>query len=121
MKSSNFIINFLVYPFDVMISVNETDKQLKKEIKKFGLKWDNNLKLKPNSTGICMQYETGQIIIRLLNFKNTNENYGTLQHEIFHAVHFLMKRIGIKLCMNSSEAYAYAIQFLTEKIYGGIR
>ena len=31
----NFIVQLHVYPFDVMFSINETDKQLSKTLRKF--------------------------------------------------------------------------------------
>jgi len=118
MKSKNFIIPLVVYPFDVMVSIGETDKELKKQLEKNNCKWDDLLQIPEiTGTGRCLQMETGQTVIRLKSFKKTADSYGTLQHEIFHAVQFLMKRLEMKLSMKNCEAYAYLIQYLTVEIY----
>lgn len=44
-------------------------------------------------------------------------DYGTLAHEIFHAVTFILTRIGMSLTNESDEAYAYLIGYLTKEIY----
>lgn len=44
-------------------------------------------------------------------------HHGWLAHEVFHAVTFLFHRIGMRLSRKSDEAYAYAIDDLTRRIY----
>ena len=39
-KSKNFIIPLVVYPFDVMVSLGETDEQLKKALSKYNVEWE---------------------------------------------------------------------------------
>lgn len=41
---------------------------------------------------------------------------GTLAHEIFHIVCYIMEKVGICLCHESDEAYAYLIGFITNKV-----
>lgn len=117
MKVKNFIIGYTVYPFDVMVSVGETDEQLFKKLKSKGI--DKNLEdcSLEGKRGRCVMFEGGQTLIRLKGLPKNCEDYGTIAHEIFHAVAFLFNRIGIKLSMESDEAFAYAIEFLTKKIY----
>ena len=120
MKSKNFIIPLVVYPFDVMVSLNQTDKQLKKELDRFeNCEWDDDMKCP--GVGRAIITNKNHSIIRLRNYPTTNVDYSHLQHEIFHIVTFVMEKIGLKLCLlKSDEAYAYLIQHLTKEIYDRI-
>lgn len=40
----------------------------------------------------------------------------TLAHEIFHVACYLMEKVGIGLCHESDEAYAYLIGYITKKV-----
>lgn len=112
-----FIIDLVIYPFDLMISIGETDDQLIKRFKKLNIEFDDELKFEENGRGRTGLLESGQGIIRLKKHPRTNEDYGTLQHEIFHYVQFLMDRFKMPLNMDTCEAYAYLIGYLTTEIY----
>ena len=63
-------------------------------------------------------FKSGQSLIRIKGKPKTPEEFGTLQHEIFHIAASLLWRIGMKLKVKSSdEAYAYLIGYLTTEIY----
>ena len=121
-KSKNFIIPLVIYPFDVMVSLKQSDVELVETLNKFGIDTsDNNMwKFEENGIGRCISFPTGQLLIRLAHHPKSNEDFGTLQHEIFHAVHFFMKRMRMKLNMKNDEAYAYLIGYLTQEIYKNI-
>lgn len=114
-KSLNAIIPYVIYPFDIMFSFAETDAELKEKLSKVGCKWDELLLCEGD--GRCTMLQGGQTIVRLKHYPKENRHYGILQHEIFHAVDMLFRHIGIKLNEDSSEAYAYLIQYLTTEIY----
>ena len=118
MKSHNFIIPLVVYPFDVMVSIGQTDQELKKILKKHGVNTKSGLwKYGKNGVGRAVVFETNQTLIRLPRVPKTPKELGSLNHEIFHAVTFIMHRIGMKLIVcKSDEAYAYLIGYLTEQI-----
>lgn len=117
--SKNFIIPLVVYPFDVMVSLNQTDDELKKELSKIGVEWNETMKC--SGKGQCVMTPDNQTLIRLSIYPVYNEDYATLQHEIFHAVSFILNDIGMKLVINESdEAYAYLIGYLTKEIYNKI-
>lgn len=40
----------------------------------------------------------------------------TIAHEIFHIACYIMERVGISLCHESDEAYAYLIGYITNKV-----
>ncbi len=118
-KSKNFIFKIGHYPFDCMVSLGETDVQVYQKLKKFKIDVSNNdnWKFEDNGTGRVIQFPGGQFLLRLSVIPSTVEEYGTLQHEIFHVVEFLMRRLKMKLCLKNDEAWAYTIQHMTEVIY----
>jgi len=123
--SINFIIEIGVYPFDVMVSLGQSDKQLTHALRGYKklTKLDYELCAYPseNVKGRAVMFSTNASIIRLRKLPETPEDYGHMAHEIFHIVAFIMERIGIELkVLVSDEAYAYLIEFLTKEIYSRI-
>jgi hypothetical protein len=115
-KRLNSIIPLIVYPFDVMISLGQSDQELKKSISKFSIEWDENMKCV--GAGRFILLPTNQSIIRLSDYPETCEHYGALQHEIFHCVTMVLDRIGMKFIpLKSDEAYSYLIGYLTTEVY----
>jgi hypothetical protein len=119
-KASNFIIDLVVYPFDVMVSIGEPDEVLFKKLKKAGVGYEDIDGAKYENIGLaryCL-FASGQSLIRLKKKPVTPNEYGTLQHEIFHTAASILWRIGAKLKIKTSdECYAYLIGYLTEEIY----
>ena len=115
-----------MYPFDVMISFNQTDKQIKRSLKRQGVVFEINssaITLEMDSIktkqGRMVMLVGKQTIIRLNFMPRLKDPFemSLLQHEIFHAVGFIMEEINTPLNSDTHEAYAYFVQFLTEKIY----
>jgi hypothetical protein len=44
-------------------------------------------------------------------------NHGTIAHEVFHAAHGVLLSRGLELTDASDEAYAYLIDWMTDKVY----
>lgn len=109
----------VIYPFDVMFSFGETDEQVVAHLKNYNIDTTDNKGwvFEETTVGRCIIFPGNQTLIRLLDFPSTPKEYGHLQHEIFHAVHFILKKMGFKLKMSSGEAYAYLTQYLTEQVY----
>ena len=119
-KKLNYIIKLEIYPFDIMFSFNETDEELIKTLDKYGIDHaDHPWQFETDKHGIgrtCI-FASGQTLVRLPMWPERSEDYGVLQHEIFHAVEYLFYRIGMNLKKCSGEAYAYLIGFITTGIY----
>jgi hypothetical protein len=116
----NFIVPLVVYPFDVMVSLGETDKELFDKLRKKGISEDElqEVVLKRTTLARYCLFDCGASLIRMRNIPKTNSEYGHLQHEIFHAVSSILWSIGMKLEIKTSdEAYAYLIGYLTQEIY----
>ncbi len=121
----NFIIPLVVYPFDVMISVGQSDVQLGHSMDKYGLGEvlkDCDIELvrytSDQNEGRAVIFPTNQSLLRIRKLPETAHEYATLAHEIFHIVTFILDRIGMKfVLLESDEAYAYLVGYLTEEIY----
>ncbi len=117
----NFIISLEVYPFQLMVSMGETDEDLHKKLNRYNLDEtdiENTLFPSAATAGRFVQFSCGAYLIRKRVIPSTPKDFGNLQHEIFHVVATLMERIGQKLIVQTSdESYAYLVGFITEKIY----
>lgn len=122
-KTMSFVVKLGHYPFDCLVSFGETDVQVYNRLKKLKIDVSDNSewKFETNGLGRVIQFPGGMFLLRLYKVPITSSNYGLLQHEIFHVVEFLMKRLRMKLCMKNDEAYAYLIQHLTEVIYSQLK
>jgi len=123
MKGKYFIIKLGIYPFDVMVSVDETDDVLvERMITRFGNTKEacgGMINMPPRVIGrTSMLWPTNHTVIRLKTGGCKNELAGCIAHEVFHATTFIMRRVGMKLKLDvSDEAYAYLIGFLTKEIH----
>ena len=121
-KSINKLIPLHIYPFDVMVSINQTDKQFEKVLNKYGIYSEEDggifsLSQSQYRVGRTVMFSNDQTAMRLNYYPSTAKDFGLVQHEIFHCVEFILGSVGMNLTADSDEAYAYLIQFITEKIY----
>lgn len=116
MKNKYFIINLVIFPFDILI-IWEKDYDLFKKILCNLLKRniDSELdkdKFTVKTEAISTILTTGQSFIKF------NEiTHDSISHEINHVVQFILGRIGIKLNKHTSEVYGYLTGFITKEIY----
>lgn len=120
-KNISFIIKVDVYPFDILVSINQTDDQLGEILDTYDLsKKDIRLTKYRSKTslGSAAMFSSNRSFIRLRKLPSTYEEFGTLAHEIFHVAAFILDRIGVELKMDvSDEAYAYLIGHITKRFY----
>lgn len=122
-KSKNFIVKIGHYPFDLMVSLGETNDQVFKSIRRLNIDAIDNIDCKfdgDGSVGRVVEFTSGQYLLRLRYFPETAADYGVLQHEIFHVVEFLFRTLRVGLCEETSEVYAYLLQYLSTIIYAEI-
>lgn len=128
-KSANFIIGMGTYPHDLMVSIGESDEQLLTLLQKSLLPEHfeevqeifYNSRHKTTTQGRAYGFNNGGMLLRLNEYPTGAVGYGYLAHEIFHIVEHLFSHIGLKHCDKSSEAFAYQIQYITEKIYDQLK
>jgi len=108
------VIPIEVFGHDIVVSIGQTDEALYEEIEENTSKKDFD-KYMANQKAIATTHKlrSGCILIR---FKDDIDNIGIVAHEAFHAVVFLFKKIGIEYAYESEEAYAYTLEYLTNKI-----
>lgn len=120
MKGSYFIIPLIVYPFDVMVSIDETDKVLLKRLIKYGnteTECQPLFRMSNTCRGRYFLLPSNQSVIRLIQEDNKYNILETISHEIFHAVTYIMNTLGGKLKLAvSDEPYAYLTGYLTKEI-----
>ncbi len=116
-KSKFEVIPLVIYPFDVCLSINQTDEELIKKMENQDLCGSEPLFNLPDTClGRCVMLPSNLTVIRLKIEKHIP--HGVIAHEIFHATTFIMDRIGTKLkLMVSDEPYAYLLNYLTDEIY----
>lgn len=116
--NKNFIIKLGAFPFDVMFSFGETDKEVFAILRQKGIPEKELEHASIAGVGRYCLFENGASLVRLKCKPTTPFDYGCLQHEIFHAVSSILWHIGMKLEIKTSdEAYAYLIGYLTEEVY----
>lgn len=121
-KKLNFIIELGIYPFDVMVSFGEKDKELFKMLAETYYMTAEDIADAAYSTKKCtgraILFSGNQSLIRMRQIPETPTEKGVLAHEIFHVVTFIMDKIGSKLEIGTSdEPYAYLTGYITKKIY----
>jgi hypothetical protein len=118
MKKS-FVLPLGVYPYDLLFLVGYTHEQTIKEVQKHLPKELSDLekkalKLGGNGGMRFLSYHRALIIL-LKDFENTPYWAAVVAHEAFHAASALCEDIGIELCCQSEEAYAYITQFIVHR------
>ncbi len=112
-KSQNFIIPLVVYPFGVMVSIRESNKELEERFKTFDVAYKDYFK-QDFKAGKCTLFDSGQTVIRFIGYPDS----GLIAHEVFHCVTCLLDHIGMPFNIDhNDEAHAYLIGYLTNEIY----
>jgi hypothetical protein len=118
MKSKIIKINSELYPVIYYFYFGKRPSVLQKQIEKeYNMKLDEKL-LMHHTQCFDEQDEPRIITVCIDSLPLDPFVQGILAHEIFHCVEMTFSFIGLSHTEHSSEAWAYLIQFLTEKIYG---
>lgn len=122
MKPTHFIIRLVAYPYDIMVSVDETDESLLKTLMSYG----NSKKDCKQIMGFCDSKELGRYcmlpsahsVIRIKTQEDKFKTMGIVVHEVFHAVTFILNRMGLQLKLyTSDEAYSYLMEYVSTEIF----
>ena len=111
MSAKHFIINYCIYPFDLLVSIHESEQEVIKILKK-RLPDDVHKEIEDlpfSSEAFAVMFSSGQSFIRFL-YKPTQ---GLIAHESLHAVAQLMNRIGNE---DVNEAWNYLLQYIVTQI-----
>lgn len=119
-KGRYFEIPLTVYPFTVVVSVDQSDEKLLKELDKYQKNWSEEDKERMKMRGMGRFFEIptyNLFLIRLETHHDKYEMISLITHECFHAVSYLMKSINMELTLGTNdEAYAYLIGYINCEI-----
>jgi len=65
-----------------------------------------------NHPGYTVLTPNGSVVV----FIEDDTNIPMFVHELFHAVEFILQRVDIQLTKDTSEVYAYLLQYMVEQI-----
>lgn len=120
LKSQHFLVKNDIYPFDILVSINETAEKVKRTLKRFQIKPEDCDFIKEFTTQKAATYRlpANQVVIRFKTVPNKHEFMAIVAHESLHAAVFILQSVGMTFDTEiSEEAYAYLTQFIAYKIY----
>ena len=113
------IIRVDIYNRDVLVHCGSI-KPLRKYLSKF-LSQDAIKEicdsLRECKLGRTLQIKDGGILVYMPKEPSVAKEIGALVHELFHAAYFILQKAGIDCNDSADEAYAYLLQFLSEKVF----
>jgi len=117
--SKHFYFDLGIYPFTIVVSVNETDECLFRYLKKFRVANLQHAVLCEKAYAKYVLWNNNVGLIRMRSWKKDARHISALSHEICHIVISVLREVGMKISNNcgSDEAYCYLTSFITEKIY----
>lgn len=119
--SKYFLIKLDVYPFHILVSIDQTDEQLKKVMRTLKVAKemiDEMPTMSTTSKGSTLMLPANQTIIRLKTLPNKYEFMAIVAHEALHATSFILNKVGIPFDQeNSEEAYTYLMQHICYEIF----
>lgn len=122
LKSKLFIIHAGTYPYDIVCFFGDDKKPLLQKIK-YSLTASEYVEVADATIkhGRVYIFQSGVSLLWLPKVPKTIEELGHLNHEIFHAVDEILRRIGIELTGSSCEAYAYLLEYVSVKIWSELK
>lgn len=118
-RVGHFVVTIPVYGLGILLSFGQTKEQLEATLKKRNV---TTIKIRDdhgtgNLGGYVQTDQSTTAVLWLRHWPERASQYNVLQHEIFHAVDYLLRNIGFTLSDDSNEAWAYAIGHVSEKVY----
>lgn len=124
------VVNENAFGYSILLSLKiPTKREIIQALKKHQLKCDTKkidelIPLIKENTGkratTFTLYNYGISLIVFYKWENNASDYGTLVHEIFHAVDMTLRHRGITLSDDSDETYAYHLGYFTREFLNKI-
>lgn len=105
-----------IYPYTIQFTYGLNYKKYKKQIKKLGFKLNHDKEFFNDSIGLCSIYGSN-IVIHLAEKPKEIKDLTYINHEVLHAVEYIMSRIGMSFDRHTDEAYCYLLEYITKEIY----
>lgn len=110
------VFRFGGYPFDVAVSYMTPRQTVERQLRKIGAMTAYQTLPPVGDCALTTRLLNNTFLIDLLEPPDTPSGLGLLIHELFHAVVFLMRDVEIRLSDDSEEAFAYALQDMTQQV-----
>jgi hypothetical protein len=123
----HFVVNVDVFSRDVLFLINLSREQIAEVIDKYeGLEGYDKEEQPSFEDGnfFATTYETttGPLIVRFRSWDTSIKQMATLAHEIFHVAELILHKIEVRHDIyNTSEVYAYLVDYLTKRVYENLR
>jgi hypothetical protein len=116
-KGKWFIIRPDVFPFQIMVSIDEPEEVLIERLRGYSNKEEELQLLRGEQRGRCVILPSNQTIIKLKTQNDSIDMICTVAHECLHAVIFILERMGMQLSTETSdEAYCYFHEYLVKEV-----
>lgn len=125
LKNKSFEIDLQIYPFTIFVCFLDLTK-LEELFRNYRFYKPTEEQIKEiidslksvTGGGQTLRLENGNIVIYIPNnLKHSQYMWNIITHEVFHATHFIMDRIGLNLSLESDEAFCYLNAYINEKIF----
>lgn len=123
LKPKFFKINLHIYPYVVLVCIAKSDKTTHNLLKRWNvpeeeMEKDKGYVMSSSSEAYAVVYKSASVaLLRLSRYPDSAYLQGILSHEIDHAVHDILKGVGMYRTNASEEAYTHLTAFITEQIY----
>lgn len=114
-KTSSFIVNWHIFPFDVMVCLGTDQEETLKILEKYYLTDEDREHVVMTGNGKTVMFSGGETLLWLRKYPTPGN--GNLAHECFHAVFFLLDKVGITIDTSSDELVAYMLGYLSDEIH----
>lgn len=116
------VVNLGLMPYDILVLVGITDKEVARVLKKYGLGDEYEYLLQSGTVkGRYVWAEKAHAPVIRIFKPLTAESQWTLAHEAFHAISAILRKSGTPLSEDTDEIYAYALGHVIEQVNQGLR
>ncbi len=121
-KKDMFEVDWVIFPFHILVCLGSTREDILKKLKSLGYEVSDkeNDVINMYGLGRCIILGNGGTILWLRDYPKSAQSLATITHEVFHAVYFVLDKVGIKISDDSDELVAYMQGYLVEKILNRI-
>ena len=121
-KKDMFEVDWVIFPFHVLVCLGSTREDILRKLKNLRYEVSEKEIDQINMSGIgrCVMLENGGTILWIRDYPNEAGSLSCITHEVFHAVYFLLGRVGIEISDDSDELVAYMQGYLVNKILNRI-
>lgn len=125
-KPQKLILDSGTYPFHVMCFVNQSNKSVQKTLSNYfnekTIEETDILNTRKAKTVYMPSSKHGRLMIRFNELhKDCSDCFPVIAHEMFHCTEFLFDCIGLPYSLESSESFAYQIEYYCRQLLSKLK